>query len=176
MPEILVGAGTIVRPEQAKQAADAGAQFLVSPGHTPALLSAMTDTGLPHLPGVATVSEVLPLLEAGYTEMKFFPAEAAGGAKFLASIHSPVPAARFCPTGGITPETARDVPETAQRRLRRRIVAHPTRRAWRRPLGLDRRKGPRHPSPGAAPGGSALARLLWTSLCTRRRSGVQGLD
>ncbi|HEY5853833.1 MAG TPA: bifunctional 4-hydroxy-2-oxoglutarate aldolase/2-dehydro-3-deoxy-phosphogluconate aldolase [Aldersonia sp.] len=108
VPDILVGAGTIVRPEQAKQAVDAGAQFLVSPGHTPSLLSAMTDTGLPHLPGVATVSEVLTLLEAGYTEMKFFPAEAAGGAKFLASIHSPVPAARFCPTGGITPETAPD--------------------------------------------------------------------
>jgi len=106
VPEILVGAGTIVAPEQAKEAASAGAQFLVSPGSTPSLLGAMTDTGLPHLPGVATVSEILTLLEAGYTELKFFPAEAAGGANYLKSIHSPIPAARFCPTGGITPANA----------------------------------------------------------------------
>ncbi|MBJ8345715.1 bifunctional 4-hydroxy-2-oxoglutarate aldolase/2-dehydro-3-deoxy-phosphogluconate aldolase [Antrihabitans sp. YC2-6] len=106
VPEIFVGAGTIVSPQQAKEAAAAGAQFLVSPGSTPSLLRAMTDTGLPHLPGVATVSEVLGLLEAGYTEMKFFPAEAAGGAQFLGSIHSPVQAARFCPTGGISPANA----------------------------------------------------------------------
>ncbi len=106
VPEILIGAGTIVAPEQAKEAAAAGAQFLVSPGSTPSLLGAMTDTGLPHLPGVATVSEILTLLEAGYTELKFFPAEAAGGANYLKSIHSPIPAARFCPTGGITPTNA----------------------------------------------------------------------
>ncbi len=106
VPEILIGAGTIVAPEQAKEAAAAGAQFLVSPGSTPSLLGAMTDTGLPHLPGVATVSEILTLLEAGYTELKFFPAEAAGGANYLKSIHSPIPAARFCPTGGITPANA----------------------------------------------------------------------
>jgi 2-dehydro-3-deoxyphosphogluconate aldolase/(4S)-4-hydroxy-2-oxoglutarate aldolase len=103
VPDIMVGAGTIVDTNQPKQAAAAGAQFLVSPGSTPALRSAMRDTGLPHLPGVATVSEVLTLLEDGYTEMKFFPAEAAGGAAYLRAIHSPVPAARFCPTGGITP-------------------------------------------------------------------------
>jgi 2-dehydro-3-deoxyphosphogluconate aldolase/(4S)-4-hydroxy-2-oxoglutarate aldolase len=106
VPEILVGAGTIVTPGQAKQAADAGAQFLVSPGSTPTLTQAMRDTGLPHLPGAATVSEVLALLEAGYSELKFFPAEASGGANFLKSIHSPVPAARFCPTGGISTANA----------------------------------------------------------------------
>jgi 2-dehydro-3-deoxyphosphogluconate aldolase/(4S)-4-hydroxy-2-oxoglutarate aldolase len=106
VPEILVGAGTIVTPGQAKQALDAGAQFLVSPGTTPSLLSAMADTGLPFLPGTATVSEVLAVLEAGYTEMKSFPAEASGGAAYLKSIASPVPAARFCPTGGITPASA----------------------------------------------------------------------
>lgn len=106
VPEILVGAGTIVTPGQAKQALDAGARFLVSPGSTPTLLSAMSDTGLPFLPGTATVSEVLAVLEAGFTEMKFFPAEASGGAAFLRSIASPVPAARFCPTGGITAATA----------------------------------------------------------------------
>jgi 2-dehydro-3-deoxyphosphogluconate aldolase / (4S)-4-hydroxy-2-oxoglutarate aldolase len=105
VPEILVGAGTIVTPGQAKEAVDAGAQFLVSPGSTPSLLGAMADTGLPFLPGTATVSEVLAVLEAGYTELKFFPAEASGGAAFLKSIASPVPAARFCPTGGITAAT-----------------------------------------------------------------------
>jgi 2-dehydro-3-deoxyphosphogluconate aldolase/(4S)-4-hydroxy-2-oxoglutarate aldolase len=103
VPDILVGAGTIVDTGQPKRAAAAGAQFLVSPGSTPNLRAAMRDSGLPHLPGVATVSEVLALLEDGYTEMKFFPAEAAGGATYLRAIHSPVPAARFCPTGGITP-------------------------------------------------------------------------
>jgi len=102
VPEILLGAGTILTPAQAEQAHDAGASFLVSPGSTPSLLAAMAATGLPSLPGTATVSEVLAVLEAGWTEMKFFPAEASGGAAFLSSIGSPVPAARFCPTGGIT--------------------------------------------------------------------------
>lgn len=106
VPEILVGAGTIVSPAQAQQAADAGASFLVSPGATPSLLTAMRDTGLPFLPGTATVSEVLAALEAGCTELKFFPAEASGGATFLQSVASPVPAARFCPTGGITVASA----------------------------------------------------------------------
>jgi 2-dehydro-3-deoxyphosphogluconate aldolase / (4S)-4-hydroxy-2-oxoglutarate aldolase len=106
VPEILVGAGTIVTPGQAKEALDAGAQFLVSPGSTPSLLGAMADTGLPFLPGTATVSEVLAVLEAGYTELKSFPAEASGGAAFLKSVAAPVPAARFCPTGGITAATA----------------------------------------------------------------------
>ncbi|MFC4783042.1 bifunctional 4-hydroxy-2-oxoglutarate aldolase/2-dehydro-3-deoxy-phosphogluconate aldolase [Nocardioides sp. MAHUQ-72] len=106
VPEILVGAGTVLTPGQAKEARDAGAQFLVSPGATPSLLHGMADTGLPFLPGTATASEVLAVLEAGWTEMKFFPAEASGGATFLASVASPVPAARFCPTGGITAATA----------------------------------------------------------------------
>jgi 2-dehydro-3-deoxyphosphogluconate aldolase/(4S)-4-hydroxy-2-oxoglutarate aldolase len=103
VPEILVGAGTVVDAAQAKHALAAGAQFLVSPGSTADLRAAMRDTGLPHLPGVATVSEVMALLEDGYTDMKFFPAEAAGGVPYLRAVHSPVPAARFCPTGGITP-------------------------------------------------------------------------
>jgi 2-dehydro-3-deoxyphosphogluconate aldolase/(4S)-4-hydroxy-2-oxoglutarate aldolase len=107
VPEIYLGAGTIVDPGQAKQAAAAGAQFLVSPGSTRTILNAMTDTGLPHLPGVATVSEIMTALEAGYTELKFFPAEAAGGAPYLKSVGSPIPAARFCPTGGISTANAR---------------------------------------------------------------------
>jgi 2-dehydro-3-deoxyphosphogluconate aldolase/(4S)-4-hydroxy-2-oxoglutarate aldolase len=106
VPEIVVGAGTIVSPDQAAQAAAAGAQFLVSPGSTDQLLDAMTQTGLPHLPGASTVSEVLALLERGYRELKFFPAEAAGGTAFLKALHAPVPSARFCPTGGITEANA----------------------------------------------------------------------
>ncbi|GAB91470.1 bifunctional 4-hydroxy-2-oxoglutarate aldolase/2-dehydro-3-deoxy-phosphogluconate aldolase [Gordonia rhizosphera] len=106
VPEIYVGAGTIVDADQAKRAAEAGAQFLVSPGSTPTLLSAMTDTGLPHLPGVSTVSEVLTAMESGYTELKFFPAEFAGGVDYLKAIRGPIPDARFCPTGGITPALA----------------------------------------------------------------------
>ena len=105
VPKILVGAGTIVSPLQAKQAASAGAQFLVSPGTTDALADAMQETGLPHLPGAATVSEVLRLLELGYSEMKLFPAEVSGGVGFLKAIGAPVPQARFCPTGGITEAT-----------------------------------------------------------------------
>jgi 2-dehydro-3-deoxyphosphogluconate aldolase/(4S)-4-hydroxy-2-oxoglutarate aldolase len=106
VPEVLVGAGTVVDPGQAKRAADAGARFLVSPGCTPRLLDAMEDTGLPFLPGAATVSEVLALLERGHRELKLFPAEASGGTAFLKAVASPVPQARFCPTGGVGPANA----------------------------------------------------------------------
>lgn len=108
VPGILLGAGTITTPAQAQEAAAAGAGFLVSPGTTPALLDAMAATGLPFLPGTSTVSEVLAVLESGRTEMKFFPAEAAGGAPYLKAIGGPFPQARFCPTGGITAATARN--------------------------------------------------------------------
>ncbi len=106
VPEILLGAGTVLEPGHAKDALSAGAQFLVSPGTTDALARAMQDTGLPHLPGASTVSEVLRLLELGYSELKFFPAEAAGGTGFLKALGGPVPRARFCPTGGITAANA----------------------------------------------------------------------
>jgi 2-dehydro-3-deoxyphosphogluconate aldolase/(4S)-4-hydroxy-2-oxoglutarate aldolase len=106
VPEIALGAGTVVTPDQASAAVTAGAGFLVSPGCTPALLAAMQDTGVPFLPGTSTVSEVMAVLEAGVTEMKFFPAEAAGGAPYLRAVAGPLPQARFCPTGGITPASA----------------------------------------------------------------------
>ena len=106
VPEAVVGAGTVVTPGQARAAAGAGARFLVSPGGTDALASAMADTGLPFLPGVSTVSEAMALLERGVSEMKFFPAEAAGGAAFLKSLTGPLPQVRFCPTGGITADSA----------------------------------------------------------------------
>lgn len=108
VPDMIVGAGTLTSRGQVIAAADAGARFLVSPGTTPALLDAMDDSGLPFLPGVSTVSEVLGLLERGITEMKFFPAEAAGGVRYLKAIAGPLPQVRFCPTGGITPSTARN--------------------------------------------------------------------
>lgn len=106
VPEILVGAGTVLNARQAEQARAAGAGFLVSHGATPSLLEGMAETGLPFLPGTSTVSEVLAVLEAGFTDMKFFPAEASGGAAWLASVAAPVPDARFCPTGGITAASA----------------------------------------------------------------------
>jgi 2-dehydro-3-deoxyphosphogluconate aldolase / (4S)-4-hydroxy-2-oxoglutarate aldolase len=102
VPDAIIGAGTVNTPVLARQAADAGAQFLISPGCTDKLLDAMNASGLPYLPGVATASEVLGLLERGHPEMKFFPAEASGGHAFLRAVASPLPEARFCPTGGIT--------------------------------------------------------------------------
>jgi 2-dehydro-3-deoxyphosphogluconate aldolase/(4S)-4-hydroxy-2-oxoglutarate aldolase len=106
VPDVVVGAGTVTTPALVGQAAAAGAQFLVSPGTTDRLLAAMDDAGIPGLPGVATVSDVMRLLDRGRREMKFFPAEACGGRAFLSAIAAPCPAARFCPTGGITPATA----------------------------------------------------------------------
>ncbi|MFF8590298.1 bifunctional 4-hydroxy-2-oxoglutarate aldolase/2-dehydro-3-deoxy-phosphogluconate aldolase [Streptomyces sp. NPDC015220] len=106
VPEAVVGAGTVVGAEQVTASVAAGARFLVSPGWTDALLAAMTESGVPFLPGVSTASEVVALLERGVREMKFFPAQAAGGTAYLKSLASPLPQARFCPTGGIGPDTA----------------------------------------------------------------------
>ncbi|MBO0841699.1 MAG: bifunctional 4-hydroxy-2-oxoglutarate aldolase/2-dehydro-3-deoxy-phosphogluconate aldolase [Nocardioides sp.] len=102
VPDVVIGAGTITSPDLAKKAAEAGARFLVSPGATPSLLAAMQDTGLPFLPGTATVSEALAVLETGHTAMKFFPAEPSGGAKYLGSLPTVLQDARFCPTGGVS--------------------------------------------------------------------------
>jgi 2-dehydro-3-deoxyphosphogluconate aldolase / (4S)-4-hydroxy-2-oxoglutarate aldolase len=106
VPDIVVGAGTVTTPSAAEDAHAAGAQFLVTPGATPALLDAAQATGLPLLPGAATVSEVLALVERDVTALKFFPAEASGGLGYLASVASVLPDVVFCPTGGITTATA----------------------------------------------------------------------
>ncbi|MEC3974013.1 bifunctional 4-hydroxy-2-oxoglutarate aldolase/2-dehydro-3-deoxy-phosphogluconate aldolase [Amycolatopsis sp. H20-H5] len=106
VPGIVIGAGTVVSPDQAKQAAGAGAKFLVTPGSTDAVLDAAFATGLPFLPGAATVSEAMRLAERGLTALKFFPAEASGGIAYLRSIGGPLPGLRFCPTGGITVKSA----------------------------------------------------------------------
>ena len=106
VPGGVVGAGTLLTPLDVKEAKAAGAQFGVSPGATELLLQACEDEGLPLLPGAATASEVMALLERGYSVQKFFPAEASGGAATLKAIGAPIPQVSFCPTGGITPENA----------------------------------------------------------------------
>ncbi|MFF3610825.1 bifunctional 4-hydroxy-2-oxoglutarate aldolase/2-dehydro-3-deoxy-phosphogluconate aldolase [Streptomyces sp. NPDC002580] len=108
VPDAVVGAGTVLTPEHVAQAVAAGARFLVSPGWTDVLLDAMKASGVPFLPGVSTTSEVVALLERGVREMKFFPAQAAGGTAYLKSLAGPLPQARFCPTGGIGPDSASD--------------------------------------------------------------------
>ncbi|AOS62514.1 bifunctional 4-hydroxy-2-oxoglutarate aldolase/2-dehydro-3-deoxy-phosphogluconate aldolase [Actinoalloteichus hymeniacidonis] len=106
VPDILIGAGTVTAPAHAAQAASAGARFLVTPGSTRSLLQSAEETGLPILPGAATASEALQLVEMGYSSLKFFPAEAAGGVGYLRSLAGPLPQLRFCPTGGISPDNA----------------------------------------------------------------------
>ncbi|MGY0236665.1 bifunctional 4-hydroxy-2-oxoglutarate aldolase/2-dehydro-3-deoxy-phosphogluconate aldolase [Longispora urticae] len=106
VPEAFIGVGTVTTPAHVAASVAAGARFLVSPGATPDLHAALADSGLPYLPGVATVSEVLAAVERGLTELKFFPAEAAGGAPYLKALSGPLPDVRFCPTGGITVDSA----------------------------------------------------------------------
>lgn len=106
VPDAIVGAGTMLRAQQFADIEQAGAAFAVSPGATPELLAAARDSKIPFLPGAATASEAMRLLESGYKRMKFFPAESAGGAGLLTSLASPLPDAKFCPTGGIDPANA----------------------------------------------------------------------
>lgn len=108
VPGGIVGAGTLLTPADVKAAKAAGATFGVSPGATDRIIAACEDEGLPLLPGAATASEIMALLEKGYTVQKFFPAEQAGGAAYLKSIGSPIPQVKFCPTGGISLKIAPD--------------------------------------------------------------------
>lgn len=108
VPGGVVGAGTLLTPADVKAAKAAGAKFGVSPGASDRLIAACEDEGLPLLPGAATASEIMALLEKGYTVQKFFPAEQAGGAAYLKSIGSPIPQVSFCPTGGISLKLAPD--------------------------------------------------------------------
>lgn len=102
----VVGAGTLLSPKDVTDAIAAGAKFGVSPGATDTLLTACEAADLPLLPGAATSTEVMRLLERGYRVQKFFPAEANGGAPALKAIGAPLPQVRFCPTGGVTPANA----------------------------------------------------------------------
>lgn len=104
----IVGAGTVLTPADVAACKGSGARFAVSPGSTPRLLDACEAAALPLLPGAATATEVMHLLERGYDMLKFFPAEAAGGAAALKAIGAPLPQATFCPTGGISPTNAAD--------------------------------------------------------------------
>lgn len=116
LPDAVVGAGTVIAPDDVKNARQAGARFLVSPGCTPRLLASAQAEDIALLPGVNTPSEAMLLLEQGLRHLKFFPAEAAGGVAMLKSIAGPLPQLRFCPTGGINPQNAAsylDLPNVA---------------------------------------------------------------
>jgi 2-dehydro-3-deoxyphosphogluconate aldolase/(4S)-4-hydroxy-2-oxoglutarate aldolase len=102
VPEMLVGAGTVLNETDLDAAAAAGARFALSPGATPKLLKTARDAGIPFIPGTATSSEVMRGLDLGYRYFKFFPAEQLGGVAAVKALAGPLPQARFCPTGGIT--------------------------------------------------------------------------
>lgn len=108
VPEAIVGAGTILTPRQYDQATAAGARFVVSPGTTQELLDAARGSDVPLLPAAITPSEIMAAMEEGYSLLKFFPAEQAGGLPFLKALASPLAGVRFCPTGGITAANAGD--------------------------------------------------------------------
>lgn len=108
VPEALVGAGTILDAAHFAEAEAAGARFIVSPGLTPELLEAAGASDVPLLPGAITPSEIMAARQAGYSLLKFFPAEQAGGIAFLKALSSPLAGVRFCPTGGVSPANARD--------------------------------------------------------------------
>ncbi len=141
VPRAVVGAGTVLTPEQVAACTAAGARFLVSPGWTETLLAAMRGSGVPFLPGVSTTSEVVALLERGVREMKFFPAQAAGGTAYLKSLAGPLPQARFCPHRRDRADDRAGVSGPAQRRLCRRELDGPGGGGGRRGLGPDRGAG-----------------------------------
>lgn len=108
LPDALVGAGTVTNPDQLEQVRAAGAKFAISPGITDALLQAGQVSDIPLIPGISTVSELMHAIDFGYSHLKFFPAEAAGGVAMLKAISGPFPQIRFCPTGGISLHNYRD--------------------------------------------------------------------
>jgi 2-dehydro-3-deoxyphosphogluconate aldolase/(4S)-4-hydroxy-2-oxoglutarate aldolase len=105
---ICVGVGSLLSPADVARAGEAGAQFLVTPGATDRLLDALGASGLPSLPGTATASDMVRVLDHGMTHAKLFPAVACGGVEFLRAVAGPIPQLSFCPTGGITEATAPD--------------------------------------------------------------------
>ena len=107
-PDLTIGAGTVLNPLQMREVQEAGADFVVSPGVYPELLKSAKDSGVVFLPGATTASEMMFLMANGITAMKFFPATLAGGPGYLEALASPLVDAKFCPTGGITAETAID--------------------------------------------------------------------
>jgi len=108
LPEAMIGAGTVTNEQQLKQVEEAGAKFAISPGLTTSLLEAGKRSSVALIPGVSSISELMQGLDLGYTNLKFFPAEASGGIKALKSIGGPFPDVKFCPTGGIGPNNYLD--------------------------------------------------------------------
>lgn len=106
VPGAIVGAGTIINTQTLDQALEAGSEFIVTPGATPAIIDAALSSKVAILPGINTPSEAMALLEKGISALKFFPAEAAGGVPMLKAIGGPLPQITFCPTGGINPNNA----------------------------------------------------------------------
>ena len=106
VPGAIVGAGTVLNPADLDRSLAAGAEFIVSPGLTPALGQAAVASGVPFLPGTANAADIMLGLDLGLTEFKFFPAETSGGIPALKALTGPFPMARFCPTGGISLATA----------------------------------------------------------------------
>jgi 2-dehydro-3-deoxyphosphogluconate aldolase/(4S)-4-hydroxy-2-oxoglutarate aldolase len=104
----IVGAGTVLNEAQVAQAIDAGSRFIVSPGLTNPLALAARDTEIPFLPGIATAADIMRGLDLGLDRFKFFPAEASGGIPALKALSAPFANVRFCPTGGVRPDTAAD--------------------------------------------------------------------
>jgi 2-dehydro-3-deoxyphosphogluconate aldolase/(4S)-4-hydroxy-2-oxoglutarate aldolase len=102
VPQIVVGAGTVLNYRDLEAARRAGARFALSPGGTPELLEAARDMSFPFIPGIATASELMMALAHGFLLVKFFPAEPSGGARAVAALHGPFAQARFCPTGGVS--------------------------------------------------------------------------
>ncbi len=107
VPEAVIGAGTILNPRDLEHAIDAGAHFIVTPGLTDALIAEAVDAPIPILPGVATASDVMRAMDADFFHLKFFPAEASGGAAALSAFTGPFASVRFCPTGGLNANNAR---------------------------------------------------------------------
>jgi 2-dehydro-3-deoxyphosphogluconate aldolase/(4S)-4-hydroxy-2-oxoglutarate aldolase len=108
VPGAIVGAGTVLNERQLGEAVDAGSQFIVSPGLTEPLGKAALQSGVAFLPGIANAGDIMRGLDLGLERFKFFPAEASGGIPALKALAGPFANIRFCPTGGIRPETARD--------------------------------------------------------------------
>lgn len=106
VPGAIVGAGTVTNPTEFEAAQSAGAEFIVSPGLTERLARVVIGSQVPFLPGVSTAGDIMRGLDLGLTEFKFFPAEASGGLPALKALAAPFGAVKFCPTGGITAETA----------------------------------------------------------------------
>lgn len=106
VPEAVAGVGTVLNARQFERAQRAGGRFAISPGCTAALAAAARSTGMPYLPGIQTVSEAMTLAEQGFNHLKCFPADSAGGIAWLRAVAAPLQELRFCPTGGVTADTA----------------------------------------------------------------------